>query len=129
MKLHLKLFSLLLVLVVVGCVPVPIRNVDNAPVTLATSKQPTLTQVRESIVRAGATLGWEMKDDGSNKMIATLNLRKHVAVVEIQYSETTYSIKYLRSTNLDAKDGKIHKNYNGWIANLSKEIDVQLAGQ
>lgn len=127
MKLSAKFFSLLLILAVVGCVAVPIRNVDNAPVTLASSTKPTLAQVREAIVRAGATLGWEMKDDGPNKLIATLNLRKHVAVVEIPYTESTYSIKYLSSTNLDAKDGKIHKNYNGWITNLSRDIDVQLA--
>lgn len=127
MRLRSKLISLSLLVALVGCAPVPIKNMDNVPVTAASTKTLKLSEVREAIVRAGASLGWQMKDDGPNKLIGTLNIRKHTAVVEIPYSETSYSIKYVSSTNLDAKDGKIHKNYNGWISNLTRDIDIQLA--
>ena len=52
--------------------------------------------------------------------------RPDVAVVDIDYTQTTYSIKYNESTNLDYDGEKIHKNYNGWIQNLDKAIKVQL---
>jgi hypothetical protein len=47
-------------------------------------------------------------------------------VVEIPYSAKSYSINYKSSENLDAADGQIHNNYNGWIKNLAKGIDAQL---
>jgi len=54
-------------------------------------------------------------------------LRKHVAVVEIPYSSKSYTIRYRSSENLDEKDGVIHKNYNGWIQNLTRGINAQLS--
>jgi hypothetical protein len=38
----------------------------------------------------------------------------------------SYSVKYRSSVNLDEKNGNIHKNYNGWIQNLSRGINAQL---
>ena len=78
-------------------------------------------------MRAGAALGWQMRDDGPNRLVGTLMLRKHTAVVEIPYSARSYSIKYRSSINLDEKDGQIHKNYNGWIQNLTRGINAQLS--
>jgi hypothetical protein len=37
-----------------------------------------------------------------------------------------YSIIYMDSTNLNNLDGQIHKNYNGWIENLNRDIRVDL---
>ena len=103
----------------------PIRNVTEAPVP-----KPGLTdeQMAAAIKRAGAGLGWAMMEKGPGKMEATLHLRKHVAVVDIDYNPKTYSIAYNDSTNLnyDAKGPRIHKNYNGWIQNLDNAINVQL---
>jgi hypothetical protein len=103
----------------------PIRNVTEAPVL-----KPGLTdeQMAAAIKRAGAGLGWAMTEKGPGKMEATLYLRKHVAVVDIDYNPTTYSIAYKDSTNLnyDAKGPRIHKNYNGWIQNLDNAIKAQL---
>jgi len=72
------------------------------------------------------TLGWKMNAETPGKVIGTLNVRKHTAVVEIPYSAKSYSINYKSSENLDAADGQIHNNYNGWIKNLAKGIDAQL---
>ncbi len=49
----------------------------------------------------------------------------HAAVVDIEHDTRSYSIKYRDSTNLNAGDGMIHSNYNGWIQNLEKAIRVQ----
>ena len=105
----------------------PIFNVADAPVASASGKALTRDQVKSAIIRAGAALGWVMKEDGPGKISASLAVRKHTAEVEIPYSPKGYSINYKTSTNLDAADGKIHKNYNGWIQNLSKGINAQLS--
>jgi len=111
----------------VACAPVPIMNVDEAPVVTASGKALSKSDVRAAILRAGSGLGWIMKDEDPNTLVGTLNLRTHSAVVEIPYSQRAYSIKYRSSVDLDAADGKIHKNYNGWIQNLQRSINANLA--
>jgi hypothetical protein len=127
MRFHITLAALAVALAVAGCNTMPIQNVDTAAVTSSSGKPLTHEQVRSAIVRAGTSLGWQMKDDGSNTLVGTLILRKHVAVVAIPYSTTTYSIKYRSSENLDEAGGQIHKNYNGWIQNLTRGINAQLS--
>ena len=105
----------------------PILNVADAPVTSASGKPLTNDQVKSAIIRAGAGLGWVMKEAGPGKLTANLAVRKHTAQIEIPYSSKSYSINYKDSTNLDAADGQIHKNYNGWIQNLNKNINAQLS--
>jgi hypothetical protein len=108
-----------------GCVSQPIMNVSDAPVATNKAKL-TQDDVQQAIIRAGARLGWQMKASGPGTLTGTLALRQHVAVVDINNTATSYSIKYKDSTNLDAKDGSIHRNYNGWIQNLDKAIKAEL---
>jgi hypothetical protein len=109
-----------------GCATTqPVMNVDQAPITTAKAK-PSMDDVRQAIVRAGSGLGWEIKPDRPGHLTGRLALRTHVAVVDIDHTQTSYNIKYRESTNLDYKDGQIHKNYNGWIQNLDKAIKIQL---
>jgi len=110
-----------------GCSTVPIMNVNESPVVSAANKNLSNDQVRSAIVRAGAALGWQMREDGPNTLVGTLQLRTHTAVVEIPYSSRAYSIKYRSSVNLEEKNGTIHKNYNGWIQNLTRGINAQLS--
>ena len=105
----------------------PIQNVTDAPVPTENGKPMSNDEVRKSIVRAGASLGWQMTAAGPGKISGTLVLRSHTAVVEIPYSPKSYSIVYKSSVNLDESEGQIHKNYNSWIQNLDKAIKVQLA--
>ncbi|MEZ2742255.1 hypothetical protein ACBP93_06405 [Paenalcaligenes hominis] len=121
-----KVILLALVASLAGCAA-PIMNVENAPVTSVSNHNLSASQVRDAIVRAGAGLGWQMKDVAPNLLQGTLHLRTHVAVVDIPYSAKEYSILYKSSVNLNAADGKIHKNYNGWITNLKNGINNQLA--
>ncbi len=105
----------------------PILNVDNAAVVSPAGKPLSNEQVKLAIVRAGSALGWAMKDAGPNKLAGTLILRTHTANIEITYSPSAYSIAYKSSIDLMEANGKIHKNYNGWIMNLNKGIGTQLA--
>ena len=121
-----KLAVLAVVLAVAGCNAVPILNVKDAAVTSSSGKAMSHAEVRSAILRAGAALGWQMKDEGSNMLVGTFLLRDHSAVVEIPYSSTAYSIKYRSSTNLRESGETIHKNYNGWIQDLTRRINAQL---
>jgi hypothetical protein len=108
-----------------GCTSRPILNVDNAPVVTA-GKAATMQDVQAAIVRAGNTLGWQMIPARPGLVTGRLELRTHIAVVEVTYDAKTYSIRYKESVNLDAQGGNIHKNYNGWIENLDRGIRTEL---
>jgi len=105
----------------------PIQNVNDFAVSNAASRPLTAEEVRSAIVRAGAGLGWIMKDAGPGRLNGTLLLRTHTAEVQIPYSQTSYSIVYKSSINLQEGNGNIHRNYNGWILNLNRGINAQLA--
>lgn len=122
-------FAMAVVLVVtLGCKVAPIHNVTNAPFVTST-KSPSMSEITDAIKRAGAGLGWAMREQQPGKIVGTLNLRTHTAVVNVDYDTLTYSINYADSSELkyDASKGTIHKAYNGWIENLSNAIRVQLA--
>jgi hypothetical protein len=120
------ILALTAVLFCAGCATTqPVLDVTQAPV--ATNKpNPSMDDVRQAIVRAGAGLGWQMNADRPGHITGRLVLRTHVAVVDVDYTPKVYSIKYRESSNLDYDSGKIHRNYNGWIQNLDKAIKVQL---
>jgi hypothetical protein len=109
-----------------GCATTqPIYNVEKAPIVAPAGKSLSMTEVQQAIMRAGTQLGWQMQPEGPGRLSGRLALRTHLAVVDIQHDTKSYSIKYRDSTNLDARDGMIHRNYNGWIQNLEKAIRVQ----
>ena len=66
---------------------------------------------------------------GSGQDRGTLLLRDHRAVVDIDYTPRTYSIRYKDSSSLDYDGSSIHKNYNGWIENLDRAIRNRLLTQ
>ncbi|MFK3704260.1 hypothetical protein EDF73_104337 [Raoultella sp. BIGb0138] len=84
-------------------------------------------QVKQAILRAGVQRQWIMSETAPGTIAARQQARDHVAEVRINYSATGYSIHYVSSSNLMASDGKIHKNYNRWVHNLDKDIQVNLA--
>lgn len=128
---HSKLLKVIipagLAILLLACAPVPIHNVDNAPVSTSNSNY-DLNDVTKAIQRAGTGLGWQMKEETPGHIVGTLFLRNHMAKVDITYTLDDYSIKYKDSTQLDydAANNTIHKNYNGWIQNLTNAINAQL---
>ncbi|MBC4752374.1 LptM family lipoprotein [Klebsiella variicola] len=87
----------------------------------------TAAQVKDTIIKAGAQREWIMSDAGPGVIKGHLQNRDHVADIKINYSATSYSIVYVSSLNLMAANGKIHRNYNRWVHNLDKDIQVTLA--
>ena len=114
-------------LLLTACPTVPIYNVSDAPITTTSGKHLTAGQVRQAIITAGTSLGWAVTDEGPGRLLGTLHLRTHVAVVDIPYSSTKFSIVYKSSENLNAEGGNIHKNYNGWIQNLDRQIRTEIS--
>jgi len=117
--------TLALIVVSVGCRSIPIYTVDNS--AIAVDSKRSLDDVKKAIVRAGTSLGWVMKSTGKGHLLATLHLRKHVAKVDITYNKESYSIKYNDSQNLNYTGSSIHKNYNSWVQNLDRNIQVQIS--
>jgi hypothetical protein len=108
-----------------SCRSAPVYDVNNATV-VSNVKNVSKSDVRKAIIRAGGGLGWLIKDAGPSKLEGTLTLRTHVAKVTIPYSSKSYSILYKDSVNLNYDGTNIHSNYNGWIQNLQKGIQIQL---
>jgi hypothetical protein len=114
-------------LVFAGCGTVqPIQNVEKAPIILPPGKTVNMAQVTTAIMRAGTRLGWQMQPEGPGRLSGRIALRTHSAVIDVEHDTKSYSIKYRDSTNLEAKEGMIHRNYNGWIQNLDKNIRAEL---
>lgn len=87
------------------------------------------SELREAILRAGMIMGWNMTDEEPGVISATLKMRdRHFVSTKIQYGADGYSIFYVGSQNMDysAKDGKLNKNYNRWVKNLTQEIRKEL---
>jgi len=116
-----------LVLLAVGCRgSVPIYNVTDTPVT-ASKLNPSLDEIGKAIQRAGIALGWQMKETKPGHILGTLSTRNRVAVVDVNYSVKSYSIKYKDSSAFNYDGQKIQGTYNSLIQNLDKGIRAQLS--
>jgi predicted small lipoprotein YifL len=121
------LIALIAVAAIAACARnAPVYNVAEMPVA-ASKPNASLDEVGKAIVRAGATLGWQMKAVKPGQILGTLTLREHMAVVDVNYTPQAYSIQYKDSSNLNYDGQTIHKNYNGWVQNLDKAIRAQLS--
>lgn len=109
-----------------GCRTAPVHNVSDAPVGRDAMTQ---EQVKQAIIRAGASLGWQMRPVDPGHIVGTLYLRDHMAQVDVNYDSSTYDIEYKDSRNLRYDGNNIHSNYNGWIQNLDRAIMAQIQAQ
>src|SRR5262245_5113114 len=66
--------------------------------------------------------GWQIDARRPGAIDATIVARIHRASITVNYDADSYSIAYRSSENLDYANGKIHRNYNRWIANLNRDI-------
>ena len=101
----------------------PVLNVEGA----SFQGRAPLRRRAEQIKRAGAGLGWAMQDVYPGLIRGTLNVRSHQAVVDVPYTQTTFSVRYASSNNLDYSGSGIHKNYNSWVKNLEQRITAESA--
>ncbi|MGM0593515.1 MAG: hypothetical protein ACQETD_03170 [Pseudomonadota bacterium] len=112
--------------VIVGCRTAPVYNVEDQTI-VANVDNVSMDGVENAIMRAAGPLGWQVKKVEPGHMVATLNVRKHMAQVDITYDTDSYSISYKNSSHLKYDGSNIHSNYNGWVQNLQRNIDVQLS--
>ena len=109
-----------------GCTSRPVVNVMAEPIVVTPGKTATSDNVREAITRAGAGLGWTMRPGAPGVVNGTIPLRGNTAAVDVEHNTKSYNIVYRSSTGLDAGNGQIHKNYNGWVENLNNAIRREL---
>lgn len=104
-----------------------IHNVVDSPTTAKPGL--SMADVSTAIVRGGQQRGWVIKQVSEGQLEGTLNVRTHVAVVDITHDTERFSIKYKRSVNLlysnEGGTEFIHRNYNSWVRFL--ESDIKLA--
>ncbi|MDT3251978.1 hypothetical protein QZQ97_13700 [Serratia sp. root2] len=123
--LKLILTGVFVAVLVSGCAgTAPVQNINQ---TVAGNHSEV--QVRQAILYAGLNRGWIMNPTSEGMIDGKILLRGHSADIHITYNANSYQIKYVGSSNMDAKEGKIHSNYNRWIANLNKDIQLELARQ
>lgn len=116
----------LFTLAIGGCRTAPVKDIPKTPINASGA---SMENVSRAIISAGTGLGWIMKQRYPGMIEGTLTARRHMAKVSINYSTTSYSIRYKDSSELkySATDKTIHSNYNGWIDNLNNAIRSHLA--
>ncbi|WP_410012873.1 hypothetical protein [Sodalis sp. C49] len=112
------------ILALAGCA----RTAAIANVTTPLAAHYSDDRVKNAILQAGLARQWKMTPVQPGIINGRLDLRGHQADIQIVYSATGYKINYITSKNLLA-DGKghIHRNYNNWINNLDKDIQLKLS--
>lgn len=117
---------IILSLLLISCRTTSILNIENEPFSLSSTQKSDLASITHNIIKAGDGLGWKMTKIKPGHIVATLYLRKHMAKVDITYSNERYSISYKDSRELKYDGDSIHSNYNGWVQNLSNAISTQV---
>ncbi|WP_022948425.1 FlgO family outer membrane protein [Methylohalobius crimeensis] len=127
-----------------GCNTAPVYEVSESPFGVESIASRSL---EKAIIQAGRRSGWRIRKVRQGRMMGEFRTpkNKHVAVVEIDYTPTTFSIRYDHSLNLkyrpaeagaadatmglsdlpgvsERKRPTIHKVYNQWVAALESAI-------
>ena len=125
------LLLLPLLVLLMGARQVPL--VDPDPIAVPAG----LTEARVAKAIKAALVGrtWVISEEQPGKIVATLNLRTHMAKIEIPFDTKQVAIRYLDSSELMYGEKKgvkvIHRNYLSWIQNLVGDIsrNMILAGE
>jgi hypothetical protein len=113
-------------LAVLGCRMAPVRNVYHAPLSVPASM--TDADLERVIQSAGSQRGWVITPIAPGEMEGRIQVHdRHVAVVTIAYDRSALSIYYKDSRDLLYDGAQIHRNYNGWVKNLERDIQRAVA--
>jgi len=117
---------MLCVLLLGGCgATAPVMNIDSAPIKTSSSTS-NLSDIRGALSAALGNKGWKIKDAGQHSMTATRQKDGKIATVRAAFSQQSYSITYIDSSNLGYDGSNINAEYNDWLADLDLEIKHQL---
>ena len=97
------------------------------PEPLAVPAGLEMEQIAKAIKASLAGRTWAVTSEQPGHIVATLNLREHMAKIDIVYDLQTIRIKYLDSGELLYAEKKgtrvIHRNYLNWIQNLVNDMN------
>lgn len=127
-----------------------VANYENVAISAPAGKAVTAEAVKAAILRAGnaplrrAHEQWQITEVAPGKLTGRLEVRgKHLAIVDITYSASAFSVKYKDSENLHYGQGMemerdpsspiiirplptgryvIHPYYNRWVKSLVENI-------
>ena len=101
-----------------------VMNFVQEPIPASIDGKPySLEQVQKAILKACRNKGWSAAVEAPGRIVASITIRsRHRAKVEIPFTESLYSIRYLESMGLNYRNGYIHSRYNHWVASLDAEI-------
>ncbi|CDL86528.1 hypothetical protein [Xenorhabdus cabanillasii] len=117
------LISLACVAMLAGCArTAPILTPQTTIVTKS-----SLSTVKKAILEAGKKRKWAMTEVSPGVIDGYLKSRAHDVQIRINYTEKNYSINYVNSRKMMERKGNIHRNYNRWVNNLDKDIQLNLA--
>lgn len=102
--------------------------IDPEPLTVPAGLK--IEQVTKAIKASLVGRTWAVTSEEPGHIVSTLNLREHMAKIDIVYDVQTIRIKYLDSGELlyAQKKGQrmIHHNYLNWIQNLVNDMNRNL---
>jgi hypothetical protein len=119
-----NLILLAVALLLSACTSKPIYNPSD---TLSSNLDITDLEMQNAIISALAQRRWTVQAVQPGKIQAEITVRKHHAEIDIPYSPTSLQILYRTSSNLNYKNGEIHRNYNRWIKNLRLNVLKELS--
>lgn len=79
----------------------------------------------DQIRRAGASQGWIIDRRAPGLLRGTLARRNQQAVVDIPYDSQRFTIRYVRSANLNYDGTNIASDYNTYVQRLHRAIVTQ----
>ena len=110
-----------------ACASRPIQNVDNHPIPAAAQKL-SMAEIGNEIAEAAIGRGWIVDKKADGHMVATLTKPlQYEAVIDLKYSQTSYSIVYNTSRGLIDSQGNIHYNYGKWVTLLDRDIQARFS--
>ncbi|SCA56660.1 conserved hypothetical protein [Candidatus Terasakiella magnetica] len=103
----------------------PVYSVFSHPVP-SSAEFMSLREISEVIELSAMNRKWLVEEQYPGLLKLTFRKKTHVAVIEVTFDQSSYSIKYLNSVDLLYNGSRIHRNYNRWVANLEKDIEMNL---
>ena len=109
-----------------GARQVPLADPEPVPVPAGLTGEQVAKAIKATLL--GRT--WAITQEEPGHIVSTLNLREHMAKIDIAYDLQAIKIRYLDSGELmyAQKKGQrvIHRNYLSWIQNLVNDLNRNL---
>jgi len=122
-----RIVAMVLCFAIFGCGSQPILNYNarKVPEILVGD----VNAFEATLQRATETKGWQLtRTEHAGVWVAEVVVGKQRAMVEIEFRQSRYSIRYKSSQNISVNTVRdtIDPKYNQWVRNLSHALDSEL---